>query len=205
MTEQSNPGEDKAWELLSSLHPADVCREAGVAYDDRAKRYTVPSLGRKFFVSPPDRTIAGASEDGRVLLTKLAYFFRLSILRYLVSARNVACTGRPVKLDGITGGEIFTKGSHVLPLDGIARKYGADPAAFLSRVRQLGGEPVDQADVAARLLPFPRIPVTVTLWIADDEFPARADMLFDSSCTLHLPMDMLWSVAMLCTLMMIQD
>jgi hypothetical protein len=204
MTERSNPGEDKAWELLIAMRPGDVCRAAGVTYDERAQHYVVPSLGMKFLVSPSDRTVVSESEAGLILLSKVAYFFRLSILWYLVSARDVACTGRPVKLEGITGGEIFTKGSHVLPLDGLAKKYGSDAAAFVARGRQLGGEPVPQTDAAVRLLPFPRIPVTITLWTADDEFPARADMLFDSSCSLHLPMDILWSVAMFCALMMLQ-
>jgi hypothetical protein len=204
MTEKSNPGEDKAWELLAAMRPGDVCRAAGVTYDEQATRYVVRSLGMNFFVSPAGRTIVGESEAGLILLTKMAYFFRLSILWYLVSARDVACTGRPVKLEGITGGEIFTKGSHVLPLDGLAKKYGSDAAAFVARGRQLGGEPVSQADAAVRLLPFPRVPVTITLWIADEEFPSRADMLFDSSCSLQLPMDILWSVAMFCALIMIQ-
>jgi hypothetical protein len=36
----------------------------------------------------------------------------------------------------------------------------------------------------------------VLLWTEDDEFPARADLLFDATCSAHLPLDILWSAAM---------
>jgi hypothetical protein len=44
---------------------------------------------------------------------------------------------------------------------------------------------------------MPRIPVTLILWLSDEEFPARADLLFDSTCEIHLPLDILWSIAMM--------
>jgi hypothetical protein len=50
------------------------------------------------------------------------------------------------------------------------------------------------------LPPLPKVPTTVLLWTADDEFPARADLLFDATCSQHLPLDILWSVAMLSVL-----
>jgi hypothetical protein len=57
-------------------------------------------------------------------------------------------------------------------------------------------------DAAVKLLPMPRIPVIFILWIGDDEFPPRADLLMDSTAPLHLPIDIIWSVAMLSTLVM---
>jgi hypothetical protein len=50
------------------------------------------------------------------------------------------------------------------------------------------------------LPPFPKVPTTVILWTEDDEFPARADLLFDNTGPRHLPLDVLWSVAMLSVL-----
>jgi hypothetical protein len=45
--------------------------------------------------------------------------------------------------------------------------------------------------------------VTVTLWLADEEFPARAGLLLDSICGLQLPTDILWSLARLSCLAML--
>jgi hypothetical protein len=44
---------------------------------------------------------------------------------------------------------------------------------------------------------MPRIPLTVILWLGDEEFPSRADLLFDSSAALHVPLDINWSLAMM--------
>jgi len=46
------------------------------------------------------------------------------------------------------------------------------------------------------------VPVTIILWVEDDEFPARADMFFDATCEQHLPTDVIWSTAMTSVLIM---
>jgi hypothetical protein len=41
------------------------------------------------------------------------------------------------------------------------------------------------------------------LWLEDDEFPARADLLFDAAVDELAPPDIVWSVGMLTTLVML--
>jgi len=203
MAEAGNPGEDKAWEIISTLKPEEVCRAASVSYDAASESYTVTAFGMDFTVSVREKGITSAAAGSDVLLRKLGYFFKLSILWYLVSAKDIACTGRPVKLQGIKGGDIFTKGSHVLPLEPLAGKYGRDKEGFINKGKSLGGELVNFGDAALRLFPLPRVPVILSLWLEDDEFPARADLLFDSTCDLQIPTDVIWSVAMMSTLVML--
>ncbi len=200
---ENNPGEDKAWEILSTLKPEEVCRAASVSYDAASENYIVTAFGMEFSVSAKNRSITSAAPGSGVLLQKLGYFFRLSILWYLVSAKDIACTRRLAKLQDIRGGDIFTKGSHVLPLERLAEKYGKDKEGFIKTGMSLGGEPVDLGDAALRLFPLPRVPIVLSLWLEDEEFPARADLLFDSTCDLQLPTDIIWSVAMVCALVML--
>ncbi len=204
MASFANPGENKAWELLAGLDSADVCRCAKASCNAASLTYRVRSFGTDFDVSPVSKTIAGIGPGGTVLLGKLGYFFRLSLLWYLVSAKEVSETGRLVKLESMKGGEIFSKGSHVLPLEPLARKYGKDGEGFVRKGLSLGGEAMQLADAAVRLLPLPRIPVVLGLWLEDDEFPARADLLFDSTCQLQVATDVLWSVAMMTVLVMME-
>jgi Domain of unknown function (DUF3786) len=203
VTEVRNTGENKAWELLESLDPEAVCRAASATYDFTEKTYTIRSFGMDFHVSVNEKTILSAAEGGAVLLGKLGDFFRISLLWYLVSVRDIACTGRLVKLDQIRGGDIFTKGSHRLPLDIIIGKYGKNKEGFLAQGKHLGGEQVMQVgDASIQLFPLPGVPVVLSLWMEDDEFPARADIFFDSTCDLRIPADIIWSVAMTTILMM---
>ena len=203
MAAVSAAGEDRAWELLGTLKPGDVCRAASVTFDGASGAYVVPSFGMDFTVSPKDRAISSQAAGSAVLLTRLGDFFRLSMLWYLVSAKDIPCTGRPVKLQQVRGGEIFTKGSHILPLEKVAQKYGNNKDGFLQKGSSLGGEPMTLADAALRLFPFPGVPVVMTLWTDDEEFPARADLLFDSTCDLQLPTDIIWSIAMMSVLIML--
>jgi hypothetical protein len=199
----NNPGEDKAWEILGTLKPADVCRAASVAFDAASTSYHVTSFGMNFIVSGREKKISSTAPGSDVLLGKLGSFFRLSVLWYLVSAKDIACTGKLVNLEYISGGEIFTRGSHVLPLDSVANKFRKNREGFLEKGKKLGGEIMAYGDASLRLAPLPRIPVTLTLWLEDDEFPARLDLLFDSTCDMHLPTDIIWSIAMMSVLIML--
>lgn len=193
-------GEDKAWETLAGLLPDDVCRRTGAAYNDQSGIYTLAAFGTLFSVDPQKKNILHLEPAGEIFLTRLRYFFVLSLLWYLVKASDMKPAGELVKPSGMTGGDIFFRGSHVLPLDSIAKKYAHDRRAFRERGLLHGGSAVEYGDAAIELSPFPRIPVTVILWLADEEWDARADLLFDSTALDHLPIDVLWSVAMMSVL-----
>lgn len=202
MTKSTISGEEKAWDMLAMSRPEEVCAAATVSYDKASMKYRLISFGTDFVVSVTDKRISSAAPGSEALLAKLGYFFRYSVLWYLVSAKNIDCTGRLVRLEQIKGGDIFAKGTHMLPLDVVARKYSKDKDGFIRKGMNLGGERVKFGDASVRLYPLPRIPVTLTLWLEDEEFPARTDLLFDSTCEFHLATDILWSVAMISVLIM---
>lgn len=193
----TDAGESKAWELLAASSPAEVCARAAVAFDRESGAYRVLSFGRRFSVGMRDRLILGLEPGGEDFLERHAALFRLSVLWYLVKATRTCPSGTLVKPSGLPGGEIFLKGTHVLPLDALAAKYATRPEAFLAAGAALGGTSAAHGDAAIALSPLPKVPTTVILWTADDEFPARADLLFDATGPRHLPLDILWSVAML--------
>ena len=194
-------GEEKAWENLYSLNPSDVCRKAGVTYDNDS--YILKSLGMDFSVHPGKREIKNIQPEGEIILRKYSYFFNLSALCYLLNSKDIPLSGKLVKPEGLKGGEIFFRGSHVLPLDKIADKYGNDKAYFIEKGKNFNGNIMNYGDASVELLPLPRIPVTLILWLSDDEFPARAEMLLDSTCEQHLPLDIIWSIAMMSVLVML--
>jgi len=195
--------EQKAWELLASLRPQDVMRTARVTFDAASACYTIRSFGMDLIISQKERTITSHVPEGSRLFEQQGDFFRFSVLWYLVNAKEMDATGRLVNLQNIRGGGIFSKGSHVLPIEKVAQKYGSDMAGFLDRGLALGGEVLKIADASLRLYPLPRLPVTLTLWLADDEFPARADLLLDSTGELQAPTDIIWSMATMSVLLML--
>jgi hypothetical protein len=196
-------GEEKAWNILRGLNPADVCRNAAVEYDNAAGIYLLKSFGMDISIDPEKNTIYSSAPEAGLLLDRLGYFSRLSILFYLTSAKDIPLSGKLVQPANLRGGHIFFRGTHVLPLDKLALKYGKDPGGFLKRGRDLGGKELKYGDASVQLFPFPRIPVVLILWQEDEEFPPRVDLLFDSACESHLALDILWSVAMMSLLIMV--
>jgi hypothetical protein len=200
---QRSTGEEKAWSILVTMSPEDVCKRALVSYDAPSGLYAVRSFGMEYHVSVQDQRISSLLSIGDILLTRLGDFFRLSLLWYLVDAKEIPFTGKLTKIEDIKDGLVFSKGSHTLPLGKLAAKYGINKEGFIKRGKDLGGETLDFGDASLMLLPFPRIPVTLVLWLADEEFPARADLMLDSSCDLHLATDMVWYIAMMSVLLML--
>ena len=96
----------------------------------------------------------------------------------------------------LSSGEFFFR-SHPLATGKMEEIYGSDSECFIKRGIALGGKQVKHGDVAIELQVLPRIPVTVILWKADDEFPARVQMLFDPTIDTHMQLDAIWSLGFL--------
>ena len=195
-------GEEKAWQTLKGLDPAEVCKNAAVLYDEKYGNYVVKSFCTDFYVSPEKKIIKSTDATGEAVIKKHGYFFIHSCLWYLVHAKDIPFAGRLLKPVNIKGGEIFFRGSHVLPLDNLAKRYGDDKEGFIKRGKELCAEALAYGDASCKLFPMPRIPVILVLWLADDEFPPRTDLLLDSTCEIQLPLDIIWSMAMLSVLVM---
>jgi len=203
MPENVLSGDQLAWALVAEKEPSTICKQANVQYDFVANKFIMQCYGQEIYVDVSSYTIGSHSPLGEKLLHGLGHFFDLAVLWYLGKARNIPSSGQMISPASLSGGEIFQRGTHVLPLDQIAARYGRDVEGFYERGSELGGQQMEYGDVSLRLFPFPRVPVTIILWEADEEFPARADMFFDATCEQHLPTDVIWSTAMTSVLIML--
>jgi len=196
MQENTIIGDQIAWSLVAERDPGTVCRNAQIEYDLQAHRFIMQSFGQEVLIDVGSYTISSHSVLGQRLLHGLKHFFDLAVLWYLAKAKDIPTTGRLISPASLSGGEIFQKGTHVLPLDKLAEKFGQDREGFYEKGFELGGQQLEHGDCSILLHPFPRVPVTMILWTGDEEFPARADLFFDSTCEQHLPPDVIWSTAM---------
>ena len=197
-------GEEQAWSILSQLRPEDVCRRAQVDFDGKAGHYIMSSFKENVFVAPKHRRIWGDSRIASLVANELYHYFGLSALWYLVQAKDIGPSGNLINPREVSGGMIFAQGSHVLPLDRLVQRYANDVDGFICRALAVGSERLNYGDCSVRLFPFPRVPVELVIWNGDEEFPARANILFDSTCSVHLPTDIIWSTAMVGILVMLK-
>ena len=173
------------WDRLASAVPEDVVTRAAVSYDPAARVYVVSLLGAEFRVDPAAKTVespSGAAGFGPTLIC----------LMYLLSAQDKPLAGELVNPRALPAGDFFFRGPHDLPTDKLEQTFGNSTNLFQRAAAGLDGRPVPIGDAGHEFLPLPRVPVAVALWVADDEFPARVQFLFDKTAGDHLPLDVLW-------------
>jgi hypothetical protein len=185
------------WETLSGLSPERVSERSLCAYNSNRSCYDIEVLNEMFHVFPGRQTIEKAADRTAALAIEL----RLMILQYLIDAKSTPLTGKWVTEKEVKNGEMFFRGVHSLetvkkPLE---ERFGNRPEAFRSVGESLGGRPVSLGDVGMRFQALPRVPVAFVLWVADHEFPAALNILFDSTVERHLALDTLWGMVRVVT------
>jgi len=88
----------------------------------------------------------------------------------------------------------YFKGRHVLRTSPLLERYGNDLSGFKQAAEYLGGKPLDMADAAYMLLPFPRVPLYYLLWQGDEEFAPKLSVLFDRSIENYFAASIIWSL-----------
>ena len=199
------PGEEKAWDILSDLDAKDVTTNAKALFDSHDSAYALTCLGQEIHISLKDRVIFSESRLGKFLVASLGDYSRLSILRYLIHAKDLPLSGRLMRPCDLPGGDIFTKGTHILPLDKAAAYFSYHADEFLAAGQSLGGTQGGYGDMSLTILAFPRVPVVLIIWLGGEEFSSTASMLFDASCVSHLPPDIIWSTSMMTIEMMLMN
>lgn len=192
MTEPIHTVHPTLWERLLKLDTADVCRRSGAKFDGASGSYSIHYLQERYRISPGSRTIEFAS--GPRSPEDLSIDLKVILITYLLNAKEISLADKLVAGSSLTGGKNFFRGSHQFPLDPLMARYGRDAEGFLDRGLSLGAFQERYGDVGLRFVAFPRVPVIMVLWQADEEFPARLSVLFDASIEQHLPLDAIYGL-----------
>jgi hypothetical protein len=190
---------EQALAALAEFAPDDVCRRAVARYVSSENTYVLSCFGQEFRAHVGNAEIVCDTPVGGGLLKQFGVGLEACLLNYLVYVKDEPPSGQLIKPSSLPGGDIYVKGTHALPLDALAERYGADPDALLRRGTLLGGIRAEYGDASMTVRPFPHLPLTAIVWRGDDEFPANADLLFDATARLHLPAEMLYNTAVLTT------
>jgi len=182
-----SPGEDAAWQALTRANPSDVYRMTLARYDESAERYVLRILGEDYGIFPRHKVIERLADRS----ASLNLDFRLMVLTYLTNARDIELSRKLVQCRQLRGGDNFFRGVHNLPVVELETRFGSSLQLFRQVCLSLDGKEVSYGDVAIEIKVLPKLPLTFILWVADDEFPARVSILFDSTADEHLPLDAL--------------
>ena len=134
-------------------------------------------LGQQFEVEYP----SGKFSNEPALEGELPAFARILVLHYLVNRSEAQQTGQLISYKELPGGSIYIQPFTNRAIRPLVSAFGDNPENLVKVAHRLGGEQVKLGDAGVVLKVFPKIPVTLVMWGADEEFPASGNILFDSS------------------------
>lgn len=182
------------WRSLAAKEPTEVVRNSLARYDETTRGYSLNILHHDFSIFPQEKIIQARQGPDYDFL---GYHGQLSAVNYLIGAKNMPQTGDWIGEKEFPTGPIFFRGNHAMPTERLEQAFGKEAAIFSLACGACGGTRVEEEDLAYEMPVFPRVPVRIILWLADEEFPARVAYLFERTANLHLKLDALWSVGKL--------
>ncbi len=183
--ETYGPALEKAHLEFPQLDPEQAALRAAVSFErteiDQGQ-FVVPFLGASYRVGWPGGTIVRTADGQPADIAT-----QLVLLHYLLTADGTPLASKWIAFRNLPGGlgyETAFRGRAPLRL---VRVFGQDRKAFETAARQLGGEPLSFGDAAFLFRVVPRMWMAVVLHIADEEFPADVNVLFDAAAEHYFP------------------
>ncbi len=177
------------WARLDDMQPEMVAQRGLCEYDSERGCYCLELVNCQYTVDPGERAVYSVNDQGENV--PAGFIEQLSILAYLINVSEKPVAGRHVSADKLAGGQFFFRGPHVLPVGKLERAFGSSPELLVEKGLKLGGKKLDHGDGAIELYILPKVPVCFIVWAGDDEFPAKASILFDATAADQIPLDAL--------------
>lgn len=165
---------------LAGRAPGQIAANAGIRYEAASQSFSVPTLGTDVTVSFPDYRFVPELPD----------WHRLVILHYLDLADGYPLTGKELPFGQMKSGMVRGGGIDRRCELAIQNLKDLDKDTLATLCASIGGEPIASNADAAWQIPFlPRFPVTLKLWLPDEDFPASGRLLLDSSADHYLTIE----------------
>jgi hypothetical protein len=111
------------------------------------------------------------------------------LLYYLLTADGAPLTGRWVSFADLPDGRVYDTAFQGYSGDVIAKAFGLDLNGFKSACGKTGGASVEVGSASFIFQALPRVPLMLTYWQGDEDFPSSCKVLFDESASHYLPID----------------
>lgn len=179
------------FEDLKACDPDSVVLRTQCKFNKADNQYFVNVWGRTYCVDLNRYEIFDIGHGNKIFQEYLFLF----ILYYLIKSKNIQPSGAWISPKDLPDGATFFRGPHTIPGNLIAKNFGNDTDSFKKKSLELKGIPIDMADVAFNFQITPTIPVAVLYFLGDEDFPSEATLLFDKTIGLHLPLDIIFAIA----------
>jgi hypothetical protein len=178
------------WQRLEALDPLLIA--ARTQFQPAEAGLWFRFLNRDVLVDPTARRLC--ARRGELWEAYDDPLLELAVVLYLIGVKDLYPLGREIVGPNDLKEGHFFRGPHEFKIAPLLDRFGGDVAGFRRAAAALGGEPLDMADAAFRLKPFPRVHLHYLLWEGDEEFPPRLTILFERSIENVLAADAIWAL-----------
>jgi len=183
--ETYGPALQKARAAFPQLEPREVEARAAVSYQEQgatAGHFEVSFFGDLYQVHwPSGATRRAASQEAADITTQII------LLHYFLTADGTPMASKWIAFRNLPGGLGYDAAFQGRANRRLAQTFATDQASFEAAARALGGERLTFGDASFLFRLLPRVWLAVVLYLADDEFPSSANVLFDAAASHYLP------------------
>ncbi|MCP4022062.1 MAG: DUF3786 domain-containing protein [Desulfobacteraceae bacterium] len=183
--------EDVHFKDLAAYDPVDVAARTHCKYNSDNNEYTIQVWGNDYKVLLNENKIISLTSNNKFHDDYLNLF----ILYYLMKSKNIKPSGQWVSEKDIPGGAAFFRGPHTIPTHLITHVFKNDLPEFEKICQTHLGNPIEMADKAYWFEITPHIPIAVLYWQGDEDFESEAKLLYDKTIAQHLPLDIIYAIA----------
>ncbi|MHC4309425.1 MAG: DUF3786 domain-containing protein [Planctomycetota bacterium] len=181
------------WKQLDSLDPHKTAQRAKCQYLADPPRYVITLLNIEYVVGLSDKQIFSTQSSPPP--TPAGFLEQLCLLAYLINAQELPLANKFVRVENLPSGQFFFRGLHSLPTEKLEEVFGKSPESLYELSERFDAERCEFGDASIELYVLPRIPLQIVIWGSDEEFDARASILFDQTAGTHMPLDALGALA----------
>ncbi|MBW2266366.1 MAG: DUF3786 domain-containing protein [Deltaproteobacteria bacterium] len=174
-----------ALDTLARLDIDECCAMTGLSVEGAGayqRRVIIPYLGHIYSLSISDGNIAFENGDVSIKLPD-----QVLLLHYLITSSGAPVENRWITFREVPSGPFYYPSFVKRAITPLVRSIGQTPAILEQVAQTIGQIAKTPGDIALKVIPLPRVPVVLSLWKGDEEFPPEGNVYFDASVSSYLP------------------
>jgi hypothetical protein len=186
----SNPGLaarlDELRAALRSAPPELLAERTGASYSifgPTRGEFRLSLLDTALILTFPDLISVNTNED------IMPVPIQALLLYYFYTSDGAPLGGQWVSFADLPDGRIYNPAFQGYSGDSLAKAFGLQAESFRQACEKTGGRANEFGETAYRFQALPRVPILVTYWLGDVDFPSSCKILFEESVSHYLPTD----------------
>jgi hypothetical protein len=168
--------------LYRTLPPDGIAERCGVPFDTAESAFFLRIMGDGYLAAYP--VFALRKQDAEVRGAGVDAGIRVLVLRFLCGGKKVPYGGRQLSFADLPWGRVYASNFERRCIMRAERVFGGEPDALakvFERQKGLRAEKLDGKECGWRFEFISGIFMSIIIWRGDDEFPSKAQILFDDN------------------------